>query len=77
MIGHGEDMAYFWEELNNDTFYDHIARTVDAMLEANVKQEKVFEVVGKFWPVTREEFWHVFETVKVVRQQREEQGIEL
>lgn len=48
MIGHGEDMAYFWEELNKDTFYDHIARTVDAMLEANVKQEKVFEVVGKF-----------------------------
>lgn len=70
-------MAYFREDIHNETFLEHICRTTDALFEANVDERQVYEVLGKFWDLRRSEINEIILIVNQSRQQRTEDGVEL
>ena len=63
--------------MNNVTFVEHMCRTADALLEANVDERQVYEVLGKFWDLRRSEIQEIILIVNETRQQRKEDGVEL
>ncbi|MGP5507380.1 hypothetical protein ACTXMG_07880 [Corynebacterium flavescens] len=65
-------MAYFREDINNETFFEHICRTADALFEANVDERQVYEAIGKFWDLRRSEIQIVIQMVNQARLERTE-----